>query len=74
MAAVTNARAGVMACAVLSIMLATWMVPILFLVLGIRGSRVVLVITVVTTGGAVDVMISGGLLLISRWSRQDIEN
>ena len=74
MAAVTNARAGVMARAVLSIMLATWVVPILFLVLGIRGSGVVLVIAVVTTRGAVDVMISGGLLLISRRSRQDIEN
>ena len=63
-----------MAHAVLSIMLATWVVLILFLVLGIRGNGVVLVIAVVTTGGAVDVMISGGLLLISRRSRQDIEN
>ena len=35
---------------------------------------VVLVIAVITAGGAVDVIISGGLLLISRQSRQDIEN
>ena len=74
MAAVTNARAGVMARAALSIMLAMLVVPILLLVLGIRGSGVVLVIAIVTTEGAVDVMISGGLLLIRRQNRQDIEN
>ena len=55
-------------------MLAMLVVPILLLVLGIRGSGVVLVIAVVTTEGAVDVMISGGLLLIRRRNRQDIEN
>ena len=63
-----------MARAALSIMLAMLVVPILLLVLGIRGSGVVLVIAVVTTEGAVDVMISGGLLLIRRRNRQDIEN
>ena len=41
-------------------MLPTWVVPIL-LVLGVRGGRVVLVV-VISAGGAVGVVISGGLL------------
>ena len=42
-------------------MLPTWVVPIL-LVLGVRGGRVVLVVVVISAGGAVGIVISGGLL------------